>query len=92
MEKTTPLNELEERVLAGLAAMKPLKQIARDTNRDLIELTEIIASACSKLDSNSISNAVAMYSGRTLACALEDMRAVRSTESKDIDSRAVAIG
>jgi len=61
--------------------MKPLKEISKKTNRDILELADIVASACEKLDCNSISAAVATYSGRAFTSVLEEMHAA-SEEDK----------
>ena len=72
MDKSIWLDEVEERVLASMAGMKPLRHVAAETNLDLPQVLNVIASASCKFHCNSVSELITTYSRQTLAAKLKE--------------------
>ena len=76
MSKFATLSARERAALAGLAAMKPVKEISHDLSCMPYEVADLVSSARSKLNARSIAEAVTIYllgeSRSVDACADED--------------------
>lgn len=89
MEESIWLDQLEGQVLARMAGMKPLSQIQAETNLDIPQILNVIASASSKLHCNSVAELITTYSRQMLVAKLKESP---PTAEEDREQDEIAAG